>query len=102
MNQAPPLLHHGFEADRRALPIFLIFHPLAARLITLRDSRNRKQEATVLQPEPKPAPPPTPTPTLEECQTVLLALAKLDGLQGGRLLSGSNQVLHGILCRVGR
>lgn len=42
---------------------------------TLRGNRNRKREA-VLQPAPKPAPAPTPTPTLEECQAVLLALAK--------------------------
>lgn len=42
---------------------------------TLRGSRNRKREA-VLQPAPKPTPAPTPTPTLEECQAVLLALAK--------------------------
>lgn len=43
---------------------------------TLRGNRNRKQKATVLQPAPKPAPAPTPAPTLEECQAVLLALAK--------------------------
>ena len=45
---------------------------------TLRGNRNQKQEATVLQPAPKPAPAPTPAPTLEECQAVLLALAKQD------------------------
>ena len=39
---------------------------------TLRGSRNRKQEATVLQPTSKPV----PTPTLEECQDALLTLAK--------------------------
>ena len=53
VNRTVPLLHHGFGADKKVLPIFLVFHPLAARLNTLRDSRNRKQEATVLQPEPK-------------------------------------------------
>mgnify|MGYP003623235088 CR=1 FL=1 len=45
---------------------------------TLRGSRNRKQEATVLQSALKPPQAPTPSPTLEECQAVLLALAKQD------------------------
>jgi len=39
---------------------------------TLRGSRNRQREEAVLQPAQKSAPPPT----LEECQAVLLALAK--------------------------
>lgn len=43
---------------------------------TQRGKRNRRQAATLLQPAPKPAPASTPTPTLEECQDVLLALAK--------------------------
>ena len=32
MNQTVPHLHRGFGADRKALPIFLVFHPLAAHL----------------------------------------------------------------------
>ena len=32
VNRTGPLLHRGFGADRKALPIFLVFHPLAARL----------------------------------------------------------------------
>ena len=32
VNRTAPLLHRGFGADRKALPIFLVFHPLAARL----------------------------------------------------------------------
>lgn len=43
---------------------------------TQRGKRNRRQAATLLQPAPKPAPASTPTPTREECQDVLLALAK--------------------------
>lgn len=41
---------------------------------TLRGNRNRQRENAVSQSIPKPAP--APTPTLEECQAVLLALAK--------------------------
>lgn len=43
---------------------------------TQRGNRNRKREATASQPAPKHTPAPTPAPTLEECQAVLLALAK--------------------------
>lgn len=43
---------------------------------TLRGKRNHKQIATVLQTAPMSAQAPTPAPTLEECQAVLLVLAK--------------------------
>lgn len=32
VNRTAPLLHRGFGADRKVLPIFLVFHPLAAHL----------------------------------------------------------------------
>lgn len=45
---------------------------------TQRGSRNRKQEDKILQPAPKSSPDLILTPTFEECQAVLLALAKLE------------------------
>ena len=49
---------------------------------TMRGSRNRQRENGGLQPTPQVAPKfvpdPTPVPTVEECQVVLLALAKLE------------------------
>ena len=51
-------------------------------LRTVRGSRNRQREDAVLQTAPqvghKSVPAPTPAPTLEECEAVLLALAKLE------------------------
>ena len=43
---------------------------------TMRGSRNRQRETAVLQSVPAPVPAPAPVPTIEECQAVLLALAK--------------------------
>lgn len=45
---------------------------------TMRGNRNRQRNEAVLKPIPKPVPTPTPAPTVEECQAVLLALAKQD------------------------
>lgn len=44
---------------------------------TERGNRNRQQEDAVLKAMPQ-SPAPTPVPTIEECQAVLLALAKLE------------------------
>ncbi len=43
---------------------------------TVRGSRNRQREEVVSHPAPMPVSAPMPAPTLEECQAVLLALAK--------------------------
>lgn len=43
---------------------------------TMRGNRNRQREAAALQPSPASVPAPTPVPTIEECQAVLLAIAK--------------------------
>ena len=45
VNRTGPLLHRGFGADRKALPIFLVFHPLAARLAPRSNGQQRHSDS---------------------------------------------------------
>ena len=45
VNRTVPLLHHGFGADKKVLPIFLVFHPLAARLAPRSNGQQRHSDS---------------------------------------------------------
>ena len=45
VNRTGPLLHRGFGADRKVLPIFLVFHPLAARLAPRSSGQQRHSDS---------------------------------------------------------